>query len=142
VQITAEQDQAMLALERENQALKERLALLTFQVEQLTRLIYGAKSERYVPTDPGQSTLFEVQATAEPATEQVSYTRTKPGQKKQPVREAIAAHLPRVERVIEPEALPEGARKTCLYSTDPAMKKRTIGTICGSVSSPKIRCVG
>jgi transposase len=111
VQITAEQDQAMLALERENQALKERLALLTFQVEQLRRLMYGAKSERFVPTDPGQSTLFDLPVAAAAATEQISYTRTKPGQKKQPVREAIAAHLPRVERVIEPEDLPEGARK-------------------------------
>lgn len=90
---------------------EERIAQLTFRIEQLERMLFGAKSERYVPTDPGQSTLFEVQATAEPATEQVSYTRTKPGQKKQPVREAIAAHLPRVERVIEPGDLPEGARK-------------------------------
>ena len=106
-----EHDPATLALQRENQALKEQLAKLRFEFEQLRRMMFGTKSERYVPTAPGQSTLFEVPATAEPATEQISYTRTKPGQKKPPVREAIAAHLPRVERVIEPEGLPEGARK-------------------------------
>lgn len=89
----------------------ERIAQLTFRLEQLERMVFGAKSERYVPADPGQSTLFEVPATAAPATEQVTYTRRKPGQKKQPVREAIAAHLPRVERVIEPQDLPAGARK-------------------------------
>lgn len=89
----------------------ERIAQLTFRLEQLERMVFGAKSERYVPAPPGQSTLFDVPATAQPATEQVRYTRIKPGQKKQPVREAIAAHLPRVERVIEPEDLPEGARK-------------------------------
>lgn len=106
-----EHDSVTLALQHENQALKEQLAKLQFEFDQLRRMMFGTKSERYVPADTGQSTLFEVPVTAAPATEQISYTRTKPGQKKQPVREAIAAHLPRVERVIEPEDLPEGARK-------------------------------
>jgi transposase len=106
--ISVEEEQA---LRTELRSTKEQLAQLTFQLEQLKRLVFGAKSERYVPTDPGQSTLFDEPSTAAPATEQVSYTRVKPGQKKQPVREAIAAHLPRVERVIEPEDLPAGARK-------------------------------
>lgn len=96
---------------KEYEALQAQVAQLTFQLEQLKRMIYGTKSERFVPADPLQSTLFDVGATAVPATEQVSYTRVKQGQKKQPVREAIAAHLPRVERVIEPQDLPEGARK-------------------------------
>ena len=91
--------------------LESQVAQLTYQLDQLKRMIFGAKSERFVPTDPGQTTLFEVQATAEPATEQVSYTRVKAGEKKKPVREPIPAHLPRIERVIEPENLPEGARK-------------------------------
>jgi len=89
----------------------EKIAQLTFQLEQLKRMVFGAKSERFVPADPGQATLFDVPATAEPATEQVCYTRVKAGEKKHPVREAIAAHLPRIERVIEPEGLPAGARK-------------------------------
>jgi transposase len=106
--ISVEEEQA---LRSELRSTKEQLAQLTFQLEQLKRMIFGAKSERFVPADPGQSTLFDVQATGAPTTEQVSYTRVKQGQKKQPVREPIAAHLPRVERVIEPQDLPAGARK-------------------------------
>lgn len=96
---------------KEYEALQGQVAQLTFQLELLKRMIYGTKSERFVPADPGQSTLFDVAATGAPTTEQVSYTRAKQGQKKQPVREAIAAHLPRVERVVEPDDLPAGARK-------------------------------
>ena len=107
-----EHDPALLALQRENQALKEQLARLQFELEQLKRLVFGARSERFVPADPAQATLFGVEAPAAPATEQLSYQRRKPAtEKKQPVREAIAAHLPRVERVIEPDDLPAGARK-------------------------------
>ena len=89
----------------------EQIAQLTFQLEQLKRMIFGARSERFVPADPAQSTLFEAGATAPPPTQAVSYTRSKPQEKKPPVREAIAAHLPRVERVIEPEGIPEGAKR-------------------------------
>ena len=107
--VTTEEEQALRA---ELHKRDEQIALLTFQLEQLKRMIFGAKSERFVPTDPAQATLFGVEATAAPETEQISYQRRKPAaEKKQPVREAIAAHLPRVERVIEPENVPEGARK-------------------------------
>lgn len=109
--ITIDTDQSVVVSRDELRKRDEQIALLTFQVEQLKRMIYGTKSERFVPADPLQSTLFDEPATAAPATEQVSYTRVKPGQKKQPVREPIAAHLPRVERVIEPEDLPAGARR-------------------------------
>ncbi|MCB0773397.1 MAG: IS66 family transposase [Flavobacteriales bacterium] len=99
------------ALRSELRSTKEQLAQLTFQLEQLKRMIFGARSERYVPADPGQSTLFDVPAAAAPTTEQVSYTRVRSAEKKQPVREAIAAHLPRVEQVLEPEGVPEGAKR-------------------------------
>jgi transposase len=89
----------------------EQIALLTFQLEQLKRMIFGARSERFVPADLAQGTLFEAEATAPPPTQAISYTRTKPQEKKQPVREAIAAHLPRVERVVKPENIPEGAKR-------------------------------
>ena len=94
----------------------EQIAHLTFQLEQLKRLIYGAKSERFVPTDPQQATLFgtsagSVPTTGTPPTQAISYIRTKAQPKQRPVREAIAAHLPRVEEIIEPKDLPEGARK-------------------------------
>ena len=106
-----DQGQLVLLLQQENAALKGQVAQLTFQLEQIKRLIYGAKSERFVPADPQQSTLFAMEAGASPPTEAISYRRTKPQQKQQPVRMAIAAHLPRVEEVIEPKDLPQGARK-------------------------------
>lgn len=96
---------------KQYEQLEGRVAQLTFELEQLKRLIYGTRSERFVPTDPGQATLFELQQSAQPSTQEINYTRTKPQDKSQPVREAIAAHLPRVEEVIEPKDLPEGARK-------------------------------
>lgn len=101
----------------------EQIALLTFQLEQLKRMIFGARSERFVPTDPAQATLFDtsagsVSATGTPPTQAISYTRTKPQEKKHPVREAIAAHLPRVERVIEPEGVPEGAKRIGVEVTE------------------------
>lgn len=109
--ITIDTDQSVVVSREELRKRDEQIAQLTFQLEQLKRMIFGAKSERFVPADPGQSTLFDVQATGAPTTEQVSYTRIKQGRKKPPVREPIAAHLPRVERVIEPQDLPAGARK-------------------------------
>ena len=95
----------------------EKIACLTFQLEELLRLVYGSRSERFVPAQvPGQASLFDtsassVEATALPPQQEVSYTRTKPQPQQRPVREAIAAHLPRVERVIEPEQIPEGAKR-------------------------------
>lgn len=47
--VTVEEEQALRA---ELRSTKEQLALLTFQLEQLKRMIFGAKSERFVPTDP------------------------------------------------------------------------------------------
>lgn len=114
--ITIDTEQSVVVSREELRKRDERIAQLTFELEQLKRLIYGTKSERFVPAvqrdaDPAQATLFQVPATAGPATEQVSYARTKAQEKQQPVREAIAAHLPRVEEVIEPAHLPEGARR-------------------------------
>ena len=106
-----DQGQLVLLLQQENAALKGRIAHLTFQLEQLKRLIYGTKSERFVPADPAQSTLFAVEASATPPIEQISYQRTKAQDKQPPVRVAIAAHLPRIEQVIEPSDLPQGAKR-------------------------------
>lgn len=93
-------------------ARDEKIAHLTFQLEELKRMIFGTKSERFVPTDPGQVTLFGMEASAQPHTEAISYTRTKPSAAHTPaVRLAIAAHLPRVERVLEPEERPAGAHR-------------------------------
>lgn len=106
---TAEQ---VVVPRKEYEKLLADHAKFKFQLEELLRLVYGSRSERFVPAQvPGQASLFEVEATGELPQQEVSYTRTRPQERKQPVREAIAAHLPRVERVIEPENIPEGAKR-------------------------------
>ncbi len=83
-------------------------------------MIFGSKSERHVPVDPNQPTLFELPAveTPAPVKEQITYTRDKAQTKNKPVRQELPAHLERVIEVIEPENLPEGARKVNVKITE------------------------
>jgi transposase len=93
---------------------KSRISLLEHQLAELKRLIFGAKSERFVSvSDMATGNLFEMPE-AEPVqkqVEEISYTRNKAEGKKHPLRMELPAHLPRHEEVIEPENLPEGAIK-------------------------------
>ncbi len=106
ITITKEQYKKFLAQESEIEYLK-------YQLSELKRMIFGSKRERFVPEDTGQGVLFDLdEQERKPAEkEQISYTREKPKAKKQPLRLELAAHLPRREEVIEPEDLPEGAKR-------------------------------
>ncbi|TNF45925.1 MAG: IS66 family transposase [Bacteroidetes bacterium] len=108
VTISNEQYQKFLKQESEIEWLKHQLS-------ELQRMIFGAKSERFIAPDPSQLNLFDFPATATPEkqTEEITYTRTKPEKedKKQPLRAELPAHLLRKVEVIEPENLPEGAKK-------------------------------
>ena len=98
----------------EFEALKSENAWLKHQLAELKRLIYGAKSERHVAPNPDQATLFDIPVVKpeEKSTEEITYTRTKPqSEKKQPLRLELASHLERRVEVIEPENIPEGAKK-------------------------------
>jgi len=96
-------------LRAENEALKGEL-------EDLKRLIFGKKNERFVATADGQTALFDTSATSsqveEPGPKEITYQR-KPAKKdkQKPVRTELPAHLPREEEIIEPEGLPEDAIK-------------------------------
>ncbi len=95
-------------------ATKSEVAYLKFQLAELKRMIFGAKSERFVAQNPDQATLFDLPAgqPQEKPTEEITYTRNKPQQeKKQPLRLELPSHLERRVEVIEPENLPEGAKK-------------------------------
>jgi len=99
-----EQNEKLLS---ENEYLKQQLA-------ELKRLIFGSKSERFVPTDDTQLSLFDTvqEEIPEKESEQITYTREKSGKEKQPaIRAQLPAHLPRVEEVIEPENIEEGSKK-------------------------------
>ena len=93
-------------------AQRSEIELLKQQLSELRRMIFGAKRERFVPTDDNQTSLFDLpEPTTKPVKEAISYTRNKPAAKKQPLRLELASHLPRKEEIIEPNHLPEGAKK-------------------------------
>lgn len=84
------------------------------QLEGLKRMIFGSKSERFVPADESQLSLFEaLKEKEEELTKQlVTYQREISNKKKQkPVRTLIPCHLLRVEEIIEPDIVVEGAVK-------------------------------
>jgi transposase len=99
---------------QEFEALKSENTWLKHQLAELKRLIYGAKSERFVAAHPGQATLFDLpsEQPTEAPTEEITYTRNKPKQeKKQPLRLELPSHLERRVEVIEPENIPADAKK-------------------------------
>jgi len=106
--------QELEQLKSKSDRLESENAWLKYKLEDLKRRIFGVKSERFVPQDPNQPTLFELpeEERNEKPAEFETVTRKKPEQKKkQPLRMEIPAHLPRRTEVIEPENLPEGAKK-------------------------------
>jgi transposase len=97
----------------ENIALKEKVEGLVSrnleiirQLDQLRRMVFGARSERFVPSDPGQLELdlgLSMEAAGKDAeTERIEYTREKKKRKEKPVRQPLPADLPRVVIEIEP----------------------------------------
>jgi transposase len=98
----------------EFEALKSENAWLKHQLAELKRLIYGAKSERFIAPNPDQATLFDLpeETKQQTPTEEITYTRSKPlSEKKQPLRMELPSHLERREEVIEPENIPADAKK-------------------------------
>jgi len=98
-----------------NSELTAEVLYLKHELEKLKRMIFGSKSERFVPTDSAQLHLF-IEALEEkkaPEIETLTYSRNKA--KKQEVtghsRLPLPAHLPRVVHMIEPVENIEGAKK-------------------------------
>lgn len=109
--------------------LKSENEWLQHQLDELKRLIYGSKRERFISPDPMQSSLFELPdlETRETKKQEVTYTRVKAetSEKKHPLRAELPAYLPRKEEVIEPKNLPQGSKKigeaiTEILEYDPA----------------------
>lgn len=98
----------------EYEALKSEAEYLKHQLAELKRLIFGSRRERFVPAnDPQQGSLFDLPdpEQTERSEEEITYKRKKPENKKQPLRAELPAHLPRKVEVIEPDNIPEGAKK-------------------------------
>jgi transposase len=115
ITISKAEYQELISFKTEVDKFKSKVEWLEHQLAQLQRMIFGAKSERFVAPDPLQGSLFdfpEAQVPEKPL-EEISYTRTKPEkpEKKHPYRAEIPSHLPRKVEVIEPDIIPEGAKK-------------------------------
>jgi transposase len=99
----------------QNRELRARNLYLEQELAQLRRMIFGSKSERHIGNDPSQLSLgldAESGEQSEKETEQITYSRSKPDNKKgSAIRLALPAHLHREEHIIEPEEDTTGARK-------------------------------
>jgi transposase len=113
ITISKAEYERFLTLDALTASLQSEVEYLKHQLSELRRMIYGSKRERFVPDGPGQGVLFDLeQQEVKPAEkEEITYSRGKPKKKRQPLRLELAAHLPRREKVIEPENLPEGAKR-------------------------------
>lgn len=99
------------ALRAENARLREQLTVLAHELTQLKRLIFGARSERFEPSDaPETLSLFGETLAEVPATV-VRETITRTREKRKPVRQGLPAHLPREVIVIEPDEDTQGLKK-------------------------------
>jgi transposase len=113
----AAKDAQVAAKEAEVNALK-------FQLEQLRRMLFGSKRERFVAAEhPSQTRLeFDIdeqvlEAAIEADKQEVTYTREKP-RKPHPGRLELPSHLPIVETVIEPETDTTGMKRVGEEVTD------------------------
>jgi transposase len=86
----------------------DKVEILESQLAKLQKLIFGSKSERFVPeVDPQQANLdfgdIQEVTKEEPVTETIIYDRKKGSGKQKPSRQPLPAHLKRVIHEIQPE---------------------------------------
>ena len=103
-------------LEKVFSDLQAKYQLTRDDLDYLKRQLYGRKSERFLPQDPGQLSLeLEQMAEAlqEQATEKIEYERKKAKAKKKPghSRMPLPSHLRREETIIEKEDQKQGSKK-------------------------------
>jgi transposase len=93
-------------LEAQNKLLLEQVTLLTYELRDMKRLLFGRKSERYLPQAPtAQLNLAELMAEVVPApvtTQEVKVVKKQTAEVKPTGRHALPAHLPKVDIVLEP----------------------------------------
>lgn len=108
-------EEKVLISKKELDALRLKLEQYKRQLDSYKRMLFGRKSERFIPIDSIQLSLFEEQiAKIEKEVEKqtITYQREKKqAPKSKPVRSAIPSHFPRVEQIIEPDNIPQGAVK-------------------------------
>jgi len=96
-------------LKSENQNLKNEKQYLQFRIDQLNRLLFGSKRERFISNQQsgGQMELpFAVEEKPEeetPQVEEISYTRQKKTRTNHAGRNPLPDHLPVEEIILEPK---------------------------------------
>lgn len=114
---------------------RAEIAVLEYRLQQMERMIFGSKRERFVPAvqDVDQLNLFEdvIVEPVEVPTEQITYQRKKA--KAHPGRHPLPEHLPVEETVIEPDDIEQGmvqigqeVSETIDYTPASLVKKRVI----------------
>lgn len=103
-------------LKKAHDELQAELMYYKQELAQLKKMIFGSKSERYIPEDNGQLALEldveEQELTTQPEQEEITYKRKKTPKKKSPaVRLPLPSHLRREEITIEPQRDTTGAKK-------------------------------
>ena len=88
----------------------EKIAILTFQLEQMKRAMFGSKSERFISNPNQLALLFDLNKEAiESAVEQekekikVSFERIKAARKPHPGRNIIPENYPRIDVIVAPD---------------------------------------
>ena len=116
----------------ENKKMAADFSNLKFQLAELTRALYGSKSERSQSIIISNQLLLELglpvisaENKAEPEKEEITYTRNKPNGQKKPSRSPIPSHIPTVENIIpRPEGTENwiviGYEKTTTLDYQPA----------------------
>lgn len=93
---------------------------LRHELDQLKRLIFGKRSERFIPSVPPEQLSIDLNAqaaaltvAATPVVQKIEYTRTqkKEAAEKIPVRMKLPASLPREQVILEPQQDTTGMRK-------------------------------
>jgi transposase len=105
--LKALENMSQAELLEENKKLRSENDYLNFRIDQLNRLLFGSKRERFISNqDVDQMTLpFDIPDSEQQKveTENVSYTRSKVKKKNHPGRIPLPDHLPVEEIVLEPE---------------------------------------
>lgn len=97
--------------------LEQTVLVLKSELTQLRRLIFGQKSERFVPIQNADQLMMHMEGLEAQQkaikTETISYTRRKPERPNVTPhgRNPIPPHLPRVDKVIEPEQDTTGCKR-------------------------------
>ena len=109
------QNEEQIQLHKE-QAIKdeEEIKYLKFQLDQMKRMIFGAKRERFISNAVlGQMTLpFDIpeEPITEHSVEKIEYTRKKASRENHHGRLDLPSHLPVEEVIIEPKESTEGLK--------------------------------